>query len=553
MGPDSKVLFWNGAMQRLFGWSAEEVLGRPLPVVPPERWEEHLQLRRTLAGKGFSRRRIVRRDKEGRPIEVSLSTWPIRDADGHVIAFVAIYADVQTEELRLRRSIAEKQLEEIERLYATAPIGLCFLDADLRFVRVNERLAQIDGLAAEAHVGRRLAEVVPEVAASMEGIYRELMATGVPLKERELRAATPALPGVPRVWQVSAYPLKDPDGTVVGVTVAVSDITERKQWSEELERQEALLRLVIDGLPGMVFYVDRDKRYRFANRAAQEWFARPPQDFDGRKISDVLGESAFEGVRERLDRALAGEEVEADLHNRYPDRERDVHAHYVTDRAPDGEIRGIVAFVRDVTEQKQAERALRDSEERFRRMVEIAVEGIWIVDTAARTTFVNSRMADILGYTREEMLGRECFEFFDAEERERARLEFEEQHGKLHKILTAEPHEHHFRRKDGSSVWLDVTATPMTDDSGAFTGVLKMCADVTERKQNEQRLRQAQKLESLGILAGGVAHDFNNLLTGIIGNASLVLERTEPDSPSRMMLQSLIIASERAAQRRGNC
>jgi PAS domain S-box-containing protein len=354
MGPDSKVLFWNGAMQRLFGWSAEEVLGRPLPVVPPERWEEHLQLRRTLAGKGFSRRRIVRRDKEGRPIEVSLSTWPIRDADGHVIAFVAIYADVQTEELRLRRSIAEKQLEEIERLYATAPIGLCFLDADLRFVRVNERLAQIDGLAAEAHVGRRLAEVVPEVAASLEGIYRELMATGVPLKERELRAATPALPGVPRVWQVSAYPLKDPDGTVVGVTVAVSDITERKQWSEELERQEALLRLVIDGLPGMVFYVDRDKRYRFANRAAQEWFARPPQDFDGRKISDVLGESAFEGVRERLDRALAGEEVEADLHNRYPDRERDVHAHYVTDRAPDGEIRGIVAFVRDVTEQKQA-------------------------------------------------------------------------------------------------------------------------------------------------------------------------------------------------------
>ena len=214
--------------------------------------------------------------------------------------------DVQTEEVRRG---APRETTGIERLYATAPIGLCVLDADLRFVRVNERLAQIDGLAAEAHVGRRLAEVVPEVAASMEGIYRELMATGVPLKERELPAVTPALPGVPRVWQISAYPLKDPDGTVLGVTVAVSDITERKRWSEELQCQEALLRLVINGLPGMVFYVDRDKRYRFANRAAQEWFARPPQDFDGRKISDVLGESAFESGRERVDRALAGERL----------------------------------------------------------------------------------------------------------------------------------------------------------------------------------------------------------------------------------------------------
>ena len=549
MAPDSTVLFWNAAMERLFGWSAEEVLGRVLPIVPPERWEEHLQMRaQTGAEKGFSRHRIVRRDKAGRSIEVSMSTWPIREAGGRVMGLVGIYAEIQTEELRFRRVLAEKQLEEIDRLYATAPIGLCFLDKDLRFVRVNERLAQIDGLSADAHVGRRLAEVVPEVAASMEDIYRQVMATGVPLKERELQVAMPERPGVPRVWQVSAYPLKDPAGTVLGVTVAVSDITERKRWSEALERQEALLRLVIDGLPGMVFYVDRDGRYRFANRGAEEWFARPRRDFEGRKLGDVLGETAFESVRERLDRALSGEEVVADFRHRYMDRERDVHAHYVPDMAPDGKVRGMVAFVQDVTEQKQAERALRDSEERFRRMVEIAVEGIWIVDAGGGTTFVNSRMADMLGYTREEMLGRPCFEFFDPEDRESARLEFEEHRAELHQILTVEPRERHFRHKDGSSVWLDITGTPMSDDSGGFAGVLKMCADVTERKKNEQRLRQAQKLESLGILAGGVAHDFNNLLTAIIGNASLVLERTEAANPSRKMLQSLITASQKAAQ-----
>src|SRR5262249_50851354 len=154
------------------------------------------------------------------------------------------------------------------------------------------------------------------------------------------------------------------------------------------------------------------------------------------------------------------------------------------------------------------ERALRDSEERFRRMVEIAGEGIWMVDTTARTNFVNDRMASILGYSKDEMLGRLCPDFLDPEERDRGWRDFE-----ACKKRDIGPQEYRFRNKDGSIVWLDVTGTGMFDDTGRFTGILAMCTDVTERKKNEQRVRQAQKLESLGILAGGVAHDFNNLLT----------------------------------------
>jgi PAS domain S-box-containing protein len=544
LAPDRTVLFWNSAVERLTGWSPEEVLGRQLPLVPPQRMDEHLQLwRRSQEGEGFAQRRVTRRDKKGRTLEASLSMWPIRDADGHVTATIVVYADVHAEESRLRESLAEKQLEEVERLYATAPVGLAFLDTELRFVRVSERLAQLNGRSPEGHVGKRLADIVPEAAALMEDNFREVIATGAPLTDHELRAATQALPGVPRDWQVSAYPLKAPDGRVIGITVAVSDITERKRWSDELKRQEALLRLVIDALPGLVLYLDRDYRYRLVNRTAAEWFQRPPSDIVGHKVAEVLGEAIAKVVRERADRALAGEPVVFDGPIRYPDREREVHLHYVPDRGPDGRVRGMVSLVQDVTEQKRAERALQDSEERFRRIVEIAVEGIWIVDATGMTGFVNDRMAAILGYPREEMLGRFCFDFFDPEERARARQEFEER-----KILTPEPQEYRFCHKNGSTVWLDITGTPMTDDAGAFTGVLKMCTDVTERKIHEQRLRQLQKLESLGILAGGVAHDFNNLLTSVMGNASLVLETTDPESHSRAMLQSIVAASEQAAQ-----
>jgi PAS domain S-box-containing protein len=541
LAPNSTVLFWNAAAERMFGWSAEEVLGRPLPIVPQARMDEHQWIRQhTLDGQSLWQHRLTRLTKGGTPIELILSTWPIRGADGRVIAIIGVYADVGTEAQRFRQSLAEKQLEEIERLYATAPIGLCFLDTELRFVRVNERLAQIDGLAANAHIGRRLADVAPEVAASLEGIYREVIKTGVPLTERELRASTPALPGVQRDWLVSAYPLKHPDGTVLGITVAVGDITERKRLNEALKCQETLLRLVIDAMPGVVVYVDREYRFRFANRTYREWFQCNPV---GHELADVHGEATFEQLRDDLDRALAGEQMEFEKNIRYHDRQRDVHLHYLPDRGPDGVVHGVVALVQDVTKQKRVARAQRDTEERLRRVLEIAAEGIWIVDTAGKTSFVNDRMATILGYRKEEMLGRLYMDFMAPEDHHRARREFESCEN-----LNPGPQEYRLRHKDGNIVWANITQTPMLDDNKTCTGVMVICTDVTERKRSEQRLRQAQKLESLGLLAGGVAHDFNNLLTSIMGNASLALETTDPGSRPRGMLQNVITASERAAQ-----
>ncbi|MDE3166287.1 MAG: PAS domain S-box protein [Acidobacteriota bacterium] len=549
LSADGKVLFWNRAAEAIFGWSAAEVVGHPLPFIPTDRLEEHREMRRhDLEGASFTGRHIRRMRRDGTALDLTVSTAPVRAADGTVTGILSIYTDIsaskRTEETHRRQiALADAQLVQLERFYATAPIGLGFVGPDLRYVRVNERLAQMNGRAAAEHAGKPIGQIAPELAAPVEEACRRAFATGEAVTEFEARAATPALAGAARDWLISVHPLRQPDGEVLGATLVMSDVTERKQFLEELSRQERLLRLTIDGMPGLVSYLDRDFCYRFNNRGYADWYQLPIASITGRPVAEMVGPEVFARIRPYLERAFRGEEMTVEHTATFAGRTREVRATYVPERGPDGAVRGIIAVVQDVTEQKRSEQALRRSEERFRRMVEIAAEGIWITDTEGCTTFANARMADILGYTPDEMTGRPFVDFLDPEEVDRARRTFESRkHG------DRSPREFRFRRRDGALIWLDITAAPVRDETERLTGILGMCTDVTERKLAERQLRQTQKLESLGILAGGIAHDFNNLLVGIMGNASLAADTLGEDAPCYDMLQDVIAASERAAQ-----
>jgi PAS domain S-box-containing protein len=186
--------------------------------------------------------------------------------------------------------------------------------------------------------------------------------------------------------------------------------------------------------------------------------------------------------------------------------------------------------------------ALRHSEQRYRRIVTTTHEGVWTVDSAQRTTFVNQRMAEIVGYTAEEMLGRKLHDFVDPEDHALITHKFAERRGGVN-----DRYEHRYLRKDGARVIAQVSTNPLYDDAGAFIGALAMVRDITEMRQLEARMLHAQKLESLGVLAGGIAHDFNNLLVGILGNVGLARGELGPHSPAQTYLGDLQIAATRAA------
>jgi two-component system sensor kinase FixL len=192
----------------------------------------------------------------------------------------------------------------------------------------------------------------------------------------------------------------------------------------------------------------------------------------------------------------------------------------------------VVLHTEDVTEQRRMERALRESESQYRTIVDTADEGIWAVDLDSRTTYVNRRAAEMLGYEPEQILGRTVFEFMDEELHAEAR----EIRGRRHAGVT-EHFDFRLRHRDGSEVWVSVAASPIVDAAGKVAGALHMIADVTARRRTEQALRESE------VRVRALLHAHPDLIVRLNGDGRYLdihcpdqrVERSLPCSPEELI------------------
>jgi PAS domain S-box-containing protein len=537
VAPDGAIIEANDRARAAYGYGAEELCQLNVRDLrsPGSPSDVEAEMRRAGSEAG-GRFRSVHRRKDGSTFPVEVSSRPIEIGERRYVH--SIIRDLSEED-------AARQASDLQaKLLDTLHDAVIAVDVDLRVRTWNQAARRIYGWSAEEAIGRKIGEVsgteYPDGEAGRVKVFQEVSGSGrvhVDLVQHRRDGSRIEV-------ESEASALRGPDGAVSGYLLVNRDLTERRRAEQALRESEDLFRRLSErSLVGV--YLIQDGRFGYVNPRMAEIFGYRPEDIAGRLGPlDLTCEQDRPAVVEHMRRRLEGEAES--VHYEFVGEGKDGSRPFVEVFGTRTLWHGrpaIVGTLLDITLRKKAERALREGEDRLRRILETADEGIWVTDAEARTEFVNPRMAEILGVREEEVIGRPLLEVVPPEllAQSRADLEALRRGEKIRR-------EGKVRRPDGSEAHLIESRSPIVLSDGRVAGTVAVYMDVTARRAAEERLLQAQKMEAVGRLASGVAHDFNNLLVVILSCANFLLEGTAETDERRSDLRDIKEAGERAAK-----
>ena len=558
---DGVIRTWNAGAERLFGYTADEAVGRPVTLlIPPDRLgEEEEILARLRRGDRVDHFETVRVAKGGRRLDVSLTISPLRDRRGAVVGASKIVRDVTARKqadaaLRAATAAAGHALARLRAVFDAAADGLVLADGAGNLLEWNPAALRLHGYDRAEAVARSVEDFAATFELSTpDGPPLPVDEWPLPrllrderLADYELRVRRTDTGGE---WFISysGTALRGPDGAVELAVLTLHDVTARRRAEAALRQSEERLRLAREA--GRVGIFDWDAATgRSVWTAEQEAvYGLPPGGFCGthedwarRVHPDDRG-----WVLAELDRAAADRREVNEVEYRIvrPDGE----ARWVVNRGrleytPGGRLRRLIGTTLDVTDRKRAEADLRLRD----RAIGAASQGILITDPNRPDNpiiYASPGFVRLTGYAEAEVVGRNCrfLQGAGTDPHAVAAVRAAVAAGRACSVELLN------YRKDGTPFWNALSVTPVHDDAGALTHFVGVQVDVTGRRQREDQYRHAQKMEAVGRLAGGIAHDFNNLLTVINGFSEVVLDGLGPAAPARDALEMVREAGERAA------
>jgi two-component system, cell cycle sensor histidine kinase and response regulator CckA len=324
----------------------------------------------------------------------------------------------------------------------------------------------------------------------------------------------------------------------------------RQVMRDRIAEKDERFRIIIESVRDYAIYMtDTDGHVSSWNAGAEHLLGYSQEEVLGRMKHLFFTE---EDVRERRPEWEFSQAIEHGSHDDEGWRVRKDGTRFWASvlttviNGSNGEVRGFVKVLRDITEQREAERERKALAERYRATFEDAPVGIANVDLEGLWLDVNPKFSEILGYTREELLGQRAMEILPPEDESvRVKL-FQIRDQLLRREIQSYTFEKRCTHKEGKPIWVNFTITVACED-GSPSYFITVLEDITDQKMLEEQFRQSQKLEALGLLAGGVAHDFNNMMSVVIGYSSLLLSKPSVDPQCLKGLEMIKQAGEHAA------
>jgi two-component system cell cycle sensor histidine kinase/response regulator CckA len=592
---DGILISWNSAAERLYGYSAPEIIGQNISVLFPigrrraEAAESFQDVARRLSnGEPIPPYETVRVRKDGRRIDVLQSISPIRDEHGSVTGASAIGHDI-TQQKRTARFLKAEQavagiLTESKNLEEAGPKVLQTLAECLRWeVGVLWMVDRSANVLRRVHIWHsawaepRFMETLGQttVLEPGMGLAGRIWSTGESALEPGIRAdchpkgtsamceglrcgfGLPMRRGTEMVGVIEFYnaELRELDKPLVAsldnIANQVTQFCERRQTEAALRASEEQFRQLADAMPQIVWTARPDGKIDYFNERWRQFTDCSREEDPEQTLRSIIHPDDQQRAQDAWSHAVgcgAPFEIELRLIERKTGRLRWFLVRAIAAKDAAAAVAHWYGTYTDIDDQKRSHHELRISEERFRNLVMALPAAVYTTDLTGLVTLFNERAVELWG--RRPELGKDrwggAWKIFRLDGTPLPPDQFP-MALTLRDGRDIRGEELIFERPDGSRVNVLPHPEPLRGAGGEIVGAVNMLVDLTQMKQLEEQYRQAQKMEAVGQLAAGVAHDFNNLLTVIMGYSELLLAKMPAADPGREPMGLIRTAADRAA------